>query len=411
MVIPVTLTQDDMVPTPPVPARAPHARWYTWPLLVVGLLVIVAPIVMSFVPARELATRTRCVERGADGACARTSTEPAEFGLIPGDAQPVEPRLAIKGATTYPSSHAFYFVTIRMPLLTMFDWFFVHDLPGARLMTHKEKFGDQTEQQMVQAGQRQMTGAKDRATYVALKEAGFDVSRQEGQAIIDYIVCVKVAASGRTCDESAPAGKVLQSDDVITSLNGHQVKVLSDVTTALEGVKPGATVSVEYTRGDKHLKGSIETIQAPGEKDPRTIVGFMPVDTTTVRLPKGLSVDISTGDIGGPSAGTAFTLTLIDALTKGNLMGPHNVAVTGEIDIDGKVGAIGGLNSKATAVMQAGVKYFLVPASQPDSGPDSVAAAQAAVGSRVKLIPIATIGEALAALRQLGGDPVVPVGA
>jgi PDZ domain-containing protein len=97
---------------------------------------------------------------------------------------------------------------------------------------------------------------------------------------------------------------------------------------------------------------------------------------------------------------------LIDALTKGNLMGPHNVAVTGEIDIDGKVGAIGGLNSKAAAVLQAGVKYFLVPASQPESGPDSVAAAREAVHGKVTIIPIATIGDALAALRQLGGDPI-----
>ena len=190
-------------------------------------------------------------------------------------------------------------------------------ITAARLMTHKEKYGDQSEQQLMQVGQRQMTGAKDRATYVALKEAGFDVSRQEGAAIIDYIVCLKASASGRTCETYAPAGKVLQALDTITSLNGHTVEVLSDVTKALAGVQPGDIVKVEFTRDGKAMSGSIDTIQAPGEKQARTIVGFMPIDTTTVKLPKGLKVEIGTEGIGGPSAGTAFTLTLIDALTKG----------------------------------------------------------------------------------------------
>jgi PDZ domain-containing protein len=406
MVIAVTLTELDMVPNGFPQRGAPHARWYTWPLLVVGILAIAAPLVTSLVPAKLVADRTRCVERDSSGTCARTRTEAAEFALVPALAEPVEPRLSISGVTTYPSSKQIFFVTIREPAITMFDWLFLRDNPASRFMTHTEKYGDQTEQQLIQAGQRQMTGAKDRATYVALKEAGLDVARQEGPAVIDYIVCIEESTDHKRCVTTAPAGKVLQPDDQITSLNGHVVKVLSDVTAALDGVKPGDTVKVEFTRDGKAMSGSIQVIQAPGEKEARTIVGFMPIDTTTVKLPKGLKVDIGTEGIGGPSAGTAFTLTLIDALTKGNLMGPHNVAVTGEIDIDGKVGAIGGLNSKAAAVLQAGVKYFLVPASQPESGPDSVAAAREAVHGKVTIIPIATIGDALAALRQLGGDPI-----
>ena len=62
MVIAVTLTQDDMVPNPPPTRSAPHARWFTWPLLVVGVLAIAAPLVASLVPAKTLVDRTRCVE-------------------------------------------------------------------------------------------------------------------------------------------------------------------------------------------------------------------------------------------------------------------------------------------------------------------------------------------------------------
>ena len=135
-------------------------------------------------------------------------------------------------------------------------------------------------------------------------------------------------------------------------------------------MKPGDTVPITLERDGEKIETEVKTIQAPGEDEPRTIIGFSPVDTTTVDLPDGLTVDFDTEGIGGPSAGLAFTLTLIDEITEGNLMGDGRIAVTGEIDIDGNVGAIGGLNSKASAVQQVGVKYFLVPASQPDIGDD-----------------------------------------
>jgi PDZ domain-containing protein len=182
--------------------------------------------------------------------------------------------------------------------------------------------------------------------------------------------------------------------------------VVSDLGPVLEKVKPGAELPISFTRDGKKMTGEVETILAPGEDTPRTIIGFSPVDTTTVALPDGVTVDIATDGIGGPSAGTAFTLTLIDEITPGSLMGDQRIAVTGEIDIDGKVGAIGGLNSKASAVMQVGVKYFLVPADQPETGLDSIEAARKVVGDSVEIIPIATIDDALAVLERLGGDPL-----
>ncbi|MDO9175309.1 MAG: S16 family serine protease, partial [Actinomycetota bacterium] len=142
------------------------------------------------------------------------------------------------------------------------------------------------------------------------------------------------------------------------------------------------------------------------EDPPRTIVGFRPIDTTTVELPDGLDVNIDTERIGGPSAGLAFTLTLIDELTEGDLMGGQRVAVTGTIDVEGNVGAIGGLNSKASAVQQVGVKYFLVPLNQGEDGVDGIERARQVVGDDVEIIPVATLEEALAALERIGGDPV-----
>ena len=130
-------------------------------------------------------------------------------------------------------------------------------------------------------------------------------------------------------------------------------------------------------------------------------VGFYPFDTATVELPFELSID--TQSIGGPSAGLAFTLTLIDELTRGELTPPGGVAVTGTMALDGAVGPIGGLRQKASAVAQTGVATFIVPAAQ---GDDDIAAAEKAAGGDLDIIPVSTLDEALAALKELGGDPL-----
>ena len=75
-------------------------------------------------------------------------------------------------------------------------------------------------------------------------------------------------------------------------------------------------------------------------------------------------MDIDSGAVGGPSAGLAFTLGVMDVLTPGELTGGKLVAVTGTIDSDGSVGPIGGLVHKVDAARHAGATLFLVPATQ-----------------------------------------------
>lgn len=404
----VIFTQSDTVPVGPPPVRAPGSnnRWWAIPLYALGFAVLAAVVVAALAPSKWFVDKPVCVERADDGTCSVSEQQPVEFGLVPADAEPVEPRMDVAGTPTYDSAGEIYFVTIRQPKLTLLDWFVTRKSPAVRYMTHREKFGDKTEEQLLQSGQRQMTGAKDRATYVAFERAGFDVSRKEGAAIVDYLLCLKTNDKGTKCDEFVPAAEVLQPDDVITELDGVKIVTVDDLGPVLADVEAGTKLEIGFTRDGKPMTGEVETILAPGEDEPRTIIGFAPVDTTTVDLPEGVSVDIATAGIGGPSAGTAFTLTLIDEITPGDLMGDQRIAVTGEIDIDGKVGAIGGLNSKASAVMQVGVKYFLVPADQPETGPDSIEAARQVVGDSVEIIPVATIDDALAVLERLGGDPL-----
>jgi PDZ domain-containing protein len=110
-----------------------------------------------------------------------------------------------------------------------------------------------------------------------------------------------------------------------------------------------------------------------------------------------IDVEIDTGDVGGPSAGLAFTLGIIDDLTPGELTGGTDVAVTGTISGDGTVGPVGGTGQKAAAVRDAGITLFLVPTAD-------YAAAQARAGDDLEVVAVDNVEEALAALAERGGN-------
>jgi PDZ domain-containing protein len=128
--------------------------------------------------------------------------------------------------------------------------------------------------------------------------------------------------------------------------------------------------------------------------------GFLGVtlqDRVSVRddLPVKLSID--SGSIVGDSAGLAFTLSIIDDLTPGELTGNHRVAVTGTISLDGSVGAIGGVQQKVVAARRAKSAIMIVPG-------DNFAEAQAKAGNSIKVVAVKSLDDALNVLRGLGGN-------
>ena len=113
-----------------------------------------------------------------------------------------------------------------------------------------------------------------------------------------------------------------------------------------------------------------------------------------------INITINTERVGGPSAGLAFTLAIIDDLTPGKLTDGKQVAVTGAIASDGSVQPVGGVEQKAITARHNGVDLMLVPAAEVKD------ARKGADG--MKVAGVSTLDDALAALTRVGGTAVPP---
>ena len=91
----------------------------------------------------------------------------------------------------------------------------------------------------------------------------------------------------------------------------------------------------------------------------------------------------------GPSAGIAMTTALVSMLTR--IPVRHDVAMTGEITLRGRVSAIGGLKEKLLAAMRGGIKTVIIP----DENRKDLADIPAAVTRHMKIVPVKWIDEVL----------------
>lgn len=95
------------------------------------------------------------------------------------------------------------------------------------------------------------------------------------------------------------------------------------------------------------------------------------------------------GNIDGPSAGLAIFLALYSAIMKAPF--PQNVAVTGELSIQGKVRGVGGIIEKLYAARQAGMRSVFIPRENArEIGP---------ANSGMKVIPVDSVEQVLRRLR------------
>lgn len=260
---------------------------------------------------------------------------------------------------------------------------------NADIAPSAQYFGTQTEEENRRYNQALMTDSKDKATLIALETLGYDVEVTEvGAVLLDV-------------DPTYPAADVLTPGDTIIAADGKPVRRSDDLIDVIEGHRTGDDLELTIAGVGRGEERTVRARLAPHTDDPeRPQLGVSLTTRPSFTFP--FEVTIDSGEVGGPSAGLAFTLALIDLLSPGELTGGRTVAVTGTIELDGGVGPVGGVRQKTEAAIRNGAEIFLVPTHEFDD-------ATAAAGDRMDVIEVTDIDDALAALRANGGDPVEPI--
>jgi PDZ domain-containing protein len=243
--------------------------------------------------------------------------------------------------------------------------------------------------QVIQRDSRsEMESSKITATAAALRYLGYDfIELYFISAIRDY----------------SNAKEKFKVGDFIKEIDGKVIGEIEEIRSSYAEKDIGDPLLIAVDR--ENSKGELERItdeiilvenqevvNEDGSKRPAIgiLVG------TTARFP--IDIDFNIRGVGGPSAGLIFAVGIIEKLTDEDLLRGRKVAGTGTITPSGQVGAIGGIEEKMIGASRIGATVFIAPR---ENCPDIKN-----IPAGLKVIPVSTLAEAIAALRA--PDSFVP---
>ena len=303
------------------------------------------------------------------------------YVFLPDRARPVAPLVTVPGGKA-PRDGGIYYVDVLVRKASWLERLFPSIREGATIVPSSvvEPPGV-SEQARHTEDLRAMSRSQEVAAAVALRALGYKVVARPTGVLVEDVA------------RDAPAAGKLFPTDVIVSVNGRRVTTAKALRAILASRPVGTRFRIGVRRGGALTQVQVKTIPDPRQAG-RPILGIFPGQAAAVRLP--ISVRIDAGDVGGPSAGLAFALDILEQLGRDVDHG-RRVAATGEIELDGTVGPIGGVEQKTIGVRQAGIHVFLVPA-----GENAAEARRYAHG--VRIVPVQNFQQALRALATLPGD-------
>jgi PDZ domain-containing protein len=312
---------------------------------------------------------------GAGGSLVRIPYD----SIAPGSARRVDDLIKISGHPVYPSQGDVLFTTVSVR-------------EGVSLW---EALGGWLDRDVDVVHQEDIRGPIPADQYHQLNAAAMADSKTSAEAVVLRHLGFPDLGGGAevgTVDPELPSAQVLKPKDVIVAIDGRPVTGPAEAVPAIRAHRPGEEIRLSVVR-DGGAPVELTTRLGRNEEG-QALLGV----TLSQKLKLPFQITIDSGSIEGPSAGLAYSLALIDELTPGELTGGAKVAVTGELEPDGKVGAVGGVGQKVAAVRQAGdITMFLVPE-------DNLREAQAHAGDHLLVRAVDTFDEALKAVAELPGS-------
>lgn len=274
-----------------------------------------------------------------------------------------------------PRRGGLYMLIVTSRPANLFWYLFSKVDARVQLETRTEFLGDIPDyQQYLVLTRRMMENSQQTAKALGLKWAGRGAGVEQVGAEITGLLT------------GSPVQGLLQAGDIVTQVEGEPVRTAEELAALVRSKTPGTPLVLTVQRGGQELRLKVPTgAHSDPERQGEAALGVYITDALRFDLP--VPVEIRTGSITGPSAGLMFTLEIVDQLSPASITGGMRVAGTGTVEPDGRVGAIGGVQQKVFTAEAAGAEVMLVPRENYGEA--------LAVATRIQLVPVSTVEEAL----------------
>ena len=304
--------------------------------------------------------------------------------LSPGNPQNIlGSAIIISGTKVYPTtgklSVTSVLVTDPDSYITGFDilygWIDKNRVVLPRVQVYPE---GESAAESVKIGADEMSGSQINATAAALDFLGFKNKAK--------LMIVEVNKTSNAVDN-------LQAGDQIILVDNKNYNSSAQIMDYLDQKKPGDLISIKVLRDSNEIISRV--IKLSAREDGSAFIGI----NIQSEFDFPFDVKIKLAETGGPSGGLIFALGIIDKLTSQDLVRYRNIAGTGTITIDGRVGPIGGIAEKIIGAKKAGVELFLTPIENCSEISDEEKVVSSIDKKVMKIVPVATLNEAISILK------------
>lgn len=188
------------------------------------------------------------------------------------------------------------------------------------------------------------------------------------------------------------AKTTLKLYDELISANGIEITSLEQYLNLVESLKVGDVINLKVLRNKKIVRATAEVILIDGKlKSGISIVSTFDYKTTPkIKITSKASES-------GSSGGLMLSLSIYNKLVKEDISKGKNVIGTGTIDLEGKVGEIGGVKYKLIGAIKDKANVFICP-------DENLAEARKVADKNnydIKIIGVSTLEEAIAKLKEI----------
>ncbi len=221
--------------------------------------------------------------------------------------------------------------------------------------------------------------AAQNAVIYAYEKAGKEVEITNRQVIVNYVF--------------SNANTDLKTGDELISINDKKITSKLMLQNEIQKYKKNDKIifKVKHNNNKEYERFAYIT-----ELEERKLVGIYISELIDFKVDPDIKITFDSAE-SGPSGGLMTALAIYNYLIEDDITNGLKIAGTGTLDLEGNVGAIGGVKYKILGANKDKVKYFIIPT-------DNYEEAKKIIEERdldIKLYPVNTFDETLEILKEI----------